>query len=201
MAEMYEKITTHVEDAKNRQVWQFAGKEKFETIIEINIERIQDLENIIFDLLAKRSISNSSGAQLDVIGEYLGLERGNLSDERYKADLFSSINKNKSAGQVNVLNTSLKYLTGIDSIILYQLFDGHVMMTVLVDSFDDVENQSIIYSTIQEIRAGGINIDITIELKSNYFTFSESLSGGNSGEGFATLLDGSDGGIFTRLLR
>lgn len=200
MAEMYEKITTHSEDAKKRQVWQFENKQNFDDLIDIHASRIQILEDILWELLTLRAISTGSGIQLDLLAEILDLERNGKTDADFKAELFSSLSLKRKAGQVNVLIDTLKLLANNDNVVLIQAFPGHVIMHILVDDFTDIDDQDIIAKSMDKIKAGGINLDVGLQLNSGSFFFSDSLIGGGAGEGFATLLDGSDGGIFARML-
>ena len=54
---------------------------------------------------------------------------------------------------------------------------------------------------MQATRAGGVRLDIGVQLNATAFIFqSDSISGGAANTGFATLIDGSDGGNFPQLL-
>lgn len=199
MAEMYDQILTHSDDAKNRQVWQYKGKENLDKIIEIHAERIQLLENVLYEVLTKRAISTGSGEQLDRLGEFLDVPRDGVSDGVYRINLSSAASKLRKAGQVEILLDTLRAVTEIDDVSLLQVFPASLLMHVFVDDFTDIENQETVNTQMQKVKAAGINLDIGLQLNSSVFRFSDSLLGGTAGEGFATTTTSEDGGTFARI--
>lgn len=200
MTEMYDKITTHEDSALDRQVWQYKEKTNFDNLIKIHADRMQKLENVLYDLLVSRAISTASGQQLDNAGEYLQVLRGGLGDESYRAQLLSAASKLRKAGQVEVLLDTLRSLTG-KTVSLLQVFPCNVFMHVFVDGFSELSNEDLIYSTMQSVKAAGVRLEIGKQTTENSpLTFSDNINGGAVGQGFSTLADGSDGGSSAELL-
>lgn len=200
MAEMYEQITDHSDAAKDRQVWQYKGKTNFDNLIEIHAERMQKLENVLYDMLTKRAISTAEGIQLDRLGEYLEVDRDGLGDEPYRTQLFSAASKLRKAGQVEVMLSTLRSLTG-KPVSLLQAFPATMLMHVFVDTLGELTDEDLISETMQTVRSGGVKLDIGVQLNSTAFVFqSDSILGGSENSGFATLIDGTDGGNFPQLL-
>lgn len=61
--------------AISRMLSQFYGKKVLQLLLLAFIEEVQELSTAISDLIAKRTISQAEGAQLDVIGRIIGRDR------------------------------------------------------------------------------------------------------------------------------
>lgn len=90
------KITTHVQDALKRLLQQYKGQPRITAILTSFVDQIQDLENAVYDLDAGRQIQNAIGAQLDGIGEIVGIERNGLDDQTYLVFIYGKIGENTS---------------------------------------------------------------------------------------------------------
>lgn len=198
--EMYEPISDHVEQAKNRAVWQYKEKPNWDALHEIHIQRIQILEDINNRLLVEQSLSNSVGVQLDLLAADYGLLREGRSDEDFRAALRTQINLLYSAGQVNVLLFNLQRLVNDRQVSLNQIFPLALLMWIFVDDFGDItsEEAARINAVMQEIKAAGVRLDIGLQLNATAFIVSDNPAGGPAGQGVATLPDGSDGGAFVK---
>lgn len=199
MTEIYSKITTHEDDAKDRQVWQYEDADNFNSLIEIHANRMQLIENALWDLLRLRAISTATGTQLDRVGEYYQVLRSGDTDTVYRSRIISEINRVQKAGQVEIMLSSLRSLSGQDDVTLIQVFPCALLMHILVDDISDVTNQDTILNTMDGVKAAGVSLDIGLQV-SNPFVFSNSPLGGATGTGFSTVADGTGGGVFSPLL-
>jgi hypothetical protein len=195
------KIDNHIDQAQDRQVVRWKGLTNEDKIIKIRVARLQVLEDLLFEMLDGRAISNASGAQLDGIGEFYGDQgaRANRTDDEYRAFLLTLPAKLRQAGQVNVLLDSLANLTG-SPVTLIQSFPRVVLMHIYVDAPISADSQTSILAAMESIKAYGVNLEIGQQLNYSAFIFSNNVSGGNSGEGFSSTATGEDGGIFVSLL-
>lgn len=201
MAEMYELITTHEEDAKDRQVWQYESSDNFNSLIKIHADRMQILEDVLNDLLTLRSVSAAEGVQVDKNGEYYQVTRDGDNDTDYRARQKSEVGRVQRAGQVEILLSSLRSLSDQPNVSLIQVFPATNLMHIFVDDLEDVTDQQAIKAEMDRIKAAGVNLVIGVQLNSSAFVFqSDSASGGSNNSGFATLIDGSDGGNFPQIL-
>lgn len=201
--EMYAKIDDHVDIAKERQVYQYKGLPNWENLLTAHVERIQFLENIYYQLLTERDLSNAVGAQLDLLGLDYNLTRNaSETDEDFRARIGVEIALLKGFGQVSVLNTNLSRLVTPRAISLKQIFPLKILMWIFVDDFGDIttEEAERIQRTMDDVKAAGVGLEIGLQLNSSAFEFSSTLGGGESGKGFATTLGGTDGGAFTKSL-
>ncbi len=198
-----DQITTHTEEAIKRQVMQWKDLPNLEGEITVEADRMQQLENILFDLLNGRNITDGEGVQLDLLGGTYGDygARENRTDADYRTFLKTLPAKLRAAGQHEVLIQALVNLTGASKIETEYFYPRAMALYIVLDDVDSLPNESEIYAEMQEIKAFGIRLDIGTKQTTESFVFSESSTGDvplNSG--FATLTDGSDGGKFIKLI-
>ena len=199
---MFEKIDSHFEVAKERQVQVFRDKENINKKLEIYAERIQSLEDVLYDLLLKRGISTAEGVQLDRAGEVFGDSgsRSGKTDEEYRAFLKTYPFKLREAGQHDVLVKAYKQLTNAIKVKHLKMYPRATMFIAVVDNFDDVENKESIKQEIDEIRAQGVLIELAYELKTGAFTLSSNEDGDvEEGTGFSDVAVGGNGGTINYL--
>lgn len=199
---MYEKIDNHVEIAQDRQVWQYKKLPNWDALIDIHVSRVQGMEDVQFKFLTDLLLINAVGAQLDLWGEDYNLLREGESDDDFRARILVTINLLRKSGQVSALLTNLQNLVPLNDIALVQVFPLTVLMWIFVDDFGDItsEEAARINSTMQEVKAAGIRLDIGLQLKSTAFIVSKNPAGGLAGEGVATSPAGTDGGAFVKSL-
>ncbi len=200
---MTEQITTHTTDALKRQVMQWKDLPNLEGEITVEAGRMQKLENILFELLDGRNITDGEGIQLDLIGTTYGTygARKNRTDADYRTFLKTLPAKLRQAGQHEVLIQALINLTGASKIETEYFYPRAMALYIILDDVDSLSNEAEINEEMQGIRAFGVRLDIGTKQSTESFVFSESSTGDvplNSG--FATLTDGSDGGKFIKLI-
>ena len=202
IAEMYETIDDHVDQAKSRAVWQYKGKPNWDALHEIHIQRIQILEDLNNRLLVEQSLTNSVGVQLDLFGADYDVFREGRNDDDFRVAIQVKLNLLRSSGQVNILLFNLKRMTNNRPVAIQQVFPLLLLMWIFVDDFNDItsEEADVINTAMQEIKAAGVKLEIGIQLNTSAFIVSDNPAGGPAGQGVATLLDGSDGGAFVKSL-
>lgn len=72
------EVKDYLEIARERYTEQFKNKEVFDRYIQLLIYGQQQLQEVYRDLVQGRSLDTAEGAQLDMIGELVGLPRGVL---------------------------------------------------------------------------------------------------------------------------
>ena len=108
------KITTHVNDALERLLFQYKDKVRMNGMISSTTEGLQELENTFWDVLTLRWINSASGEQLDRLGAIVVLDRDGRTDEQYRVWLVGKIAINTSKGTPQNLVAAMNLLFGAD---------------------------------------------------------------------------------------
>ena len=75
----------------------------------------QELETEIYNVYESRIIANATGAQLDILGNIVGAQRGNLDDVDYRVAIHIQIAVNKSEGRAADL-VGIGVLAGVNPV-------------------------------------------------------------------------------------
>jgi hypothetical protein len=98
-----EAKSTHAVEAKARLLHALQELPRLERLVEAFASRTQSEEIVAQQLRTMRWLANSTGAQLDGIGEIVGQPRRGKSDEDYRVYLAVRILMNRSSGTVDQL--------------------------------------------------------------------------------------------------
>lgn len=82
------EVKDYLEIARERYTEQFKNKEVFDRYIQLLIYGQQQLQEVYRDLIQGRSLDTAEGAQLDMIGELVGLPRGVLPASAWDTSYF-----------------------------------------------------------------------------------------------------------------
>lgn len=159
------KITTHVPDALNRLLEQYKGKPKIQAIITSLVKGIQDLEDALYALDQYQQLAYSFGAQLDGIGEIVGLERNGLNDTEYLIFLYGTIAENNSDTTSTVVRYVAKTLFQAQNVFIHtpNSCPGKTLPARIGLSVGSPQTELALYSeveqAIQNTAGAGIAID------------------------------------------
>lgn len=87
--------------ARERITVQFEGKDIIDRYLQLLIEEQGKIQQVLKDLMQKRSIDEATGAQLDIIGEIVGQPRELISADLFDFFGFQGALKAGSYGDVN----------------------------------------------------------------------------------------------------
>ena len=90
--------TAHTGLALAKLLSQYKRKPRIAALVSAFTDQCQELEDVLWDLLTKRTIDGSEGIQLDNIGKIVGQPRLGLDDEDYRIFLRVRIRLNFSNG-------------------------------------------------------------------------------------------------------
>jgi hypothetical protein len=165
------KILTHTADGIASLYMQLRAKPNFRALVTVYFDRIQELENALWDLLSD-TLETAIGAQLDQIGALLNFGRGEVSDdEEYRLFLRAAILAHRSTGTANDVQRVARLVFGDDS--TFEYFEGHA--SILIDP------HAVITVTVRMIarllgmtKAGGVQLHLIDppRVESELFTFS-----------------------------
>lgn len=150
---------------------QFQNKPNIAGVLQSYLNRIQEWEDAIWEVIYKRNIDNGEGAQLDIIGRIVLRGRGLLNDDNYRIALRCQIRINKSCGTPEDM---------IDVAQLSQVgpftFDEYYPATEIIDLTDPVDfDLDVLWSNLHQAKAGGVRLQLIYSLDdmSNRFTLDD----------------------------
>lgn len=126
----YSKIADHKDKALERFTEQYVGAENLKNLVKLSADRSQILEEAIWDLLTLRTLKESFGQQLDLLGAIFGEMRLSRGDSEYRDAIFLRITLNLSSGDPETILAFLKSLSGADTIILKETFPASLEIFV-----------------------------------------------------------------------
>lgn len=125
----------HVEEAQANLVAQFREKPNLEALVASYVEQIQQLENVFFELLNRRSlpkikigdreVESSFGAQLDGLGSIVGEARQSRTDDAYRLAIGARIVLNLANGTPEDIIRLIRALVGDKQVEIIESFPAH----------------------------------------------------------------------------
>lgn len=173
------KIDNHVEQAKDRLLSQFRYSENINKLLEIWVNRIQNYENLLFDILEKTNLNNATGKILDLIGKNINLPRpvdgeASINDNAYKALIYAEIAKNTSNGTNADIENLLRIL-GATKIYLVDIPQASIQINI----------NGVLLLSIEQIKKAIKKATASIEIELSSFTsLPFGFEGDNTGYGF-----------------
>ena len=117
--------------------------------------RMQDLENVIYDIATKRGLETATGLTLDYLGEIPGVSRPiGMSDNDYRNLIKWKILVNRSGGEPDTLLDALKILTGADDVNIIE------MVCFVWMEFTGGTIPADLYGKIKRLVAGGVGLEL-----------------------------------------
>jgi len=196
-----QKNNTYVQTGLAQLLTQFQGKPVFAALVRSYLNRIQELENAVWEVILIRGIDASEGVNLDNIGKIVGRPRLGLSDTDYRVALKCQILINRSSGGPDDLINITTLSVSPGQVFTYQeAYPATVLITVEgIAAF----NISVLFDNLFQAKAGGVRLLIILSMQpvGNTFTLSP-VSGplGSSTLGLGTIVDPPTGGYFTQVL-
>lgn len=197
-----EQITNYSEKGLTQLLSQFQGKPAFESLVQSYLNRVQELEYAIWEVIQIRGIDGSSGVGLDVIGNIVDRRRLGLNDVDYRVALKCQILINRSSGTPNDLIKITTLSITTSQLFSYQeAYEATVVITVQgIAAF----NIPVLFDNLTRAKAGGVRLLLILSLApvGNTFTLSP-VSGplGSTTLGFSDYSNPGTGGFLTTVMQ
>lgn len=94
------KNTEHVVEARALLVEQFKNKAVLGGFLDCLSRRVQDLENVFWQIIDSRILATATNAQLDTIGKLANEGRDGRDDDDYRAAIRLRIRVSRSKGRI-----------------------------------------------------------------------------------------------------
>lgn len=167
----------HTARALSLLIEEFKRSGGINSIVRVSVDEAQEVENVGSNLLTNRRLDQAGGAQLDGLGDIVGVDREGRLDEEYRAAIRFQIFINVSNAEPETIITAIRFVTQATRVRLWEIQDATIQLfTNGVIIPDDI------VTFTESITAAGVNIEyITASL--NTLPFSFTLDGPNNPEG------------------
>ena len=163
------KIEDYLAIANSKLLQQYKGKPNFQKILTIFSDRMDEVENVMWDLYTKRWLDSSEGQQLDNLGYNLSTERQGLNDVDYRQVLYGKIGQYNSDGTIEDLISIIKLMTNAELVVITELYPAKMNIAIIGDSLN--LNTDFLKSSIKGSVAGGVGIEIIVSGKTPIFAY------------------------------
>jgi hypothetical protein len=109
-------VSNRIELAKDLLLQQFKNKPNINALLEVLVNRLQELENNLNDIQQVRTLENAYGRWLDDIGEEAGVSRGDYMDNDYKTAIKIAYARRSSSASVDDILRIVMLLTNDDEV-------------------------------------------------------------------------------------
>lgn len=198
----------YTEAALARLPDQFVNSTNLINLVSISSDRFQGLNDEAIKILDGRSLSLSSGKQLNNIATILNLTRiSGESDEDFRARILSETSALARSGEPSHVIDIYLLLTDATSVFYAETYPAGFQLTAHVaeDAEDDATDASTLES-MRKVKGGGIGMVLVISTETDYFMLDSSVNVDGSGNGTSSADHGLgsstdvDGGQISRLL-
>lgn len=170
------QITDYEARALDRLAAQFSGKPRIAAILNALSAEVQQVEDMLFDLLNKRSIDGGEGVQLDKLGTIVGQPRQSRTDAEYRVALRARIRINLAQGQPEEIIAAIKFATDATFVRLYEFFPA----AFLLEFTGTIINTPDLLNIFRSVRPAGV-FGALVWTATNPFTLSLALAYGADG--------------------
>lgn len=195
---------SHVANGLDRRLEQYRNDPGMQQILTSLLQRAQDAENCVWEIINNRDVDSAIGVQLDILGKIVGRGRGNLTDDDYRTIIKCQILINRSSGTpVDIGKVAILSLPpGFD----WTYEEGYpaVIVITLVDTWTGTADAlNTVFQNLQQTRSGGVLLFLIYHTipAANTFTFSPlSAPVPSTTQGFSDYNNPGTGGFFAGVL-
>jgi hypothetical protein len=192
--------TTHLTEAEELLIEQLKGKPNFRAMLQIFIDKIQEIENVLDDVQRLRWVDDATNAQLDVLGAIVGVDRDGRLDDAYRIVIKARIRANFASGIPSDFFEVFGILLGDDA--STELHDyPPAAFTCEVSNAGMAltsEEANEVVAIFRSLRGAGIDGQLIYSLADDdgSFIFSDDTEDTSTTQGFTdTDEDATDGGV------
>jgi len=196
----YTHIDNYEERALDRNIEFFKGLVNWEKLLTIYAQDSQEVEDVLKDFHDKLNVQFGEGETLDVYGKIFQVARGNLTDDEYRNLILIAYIEFQKSGEIETIISAYKSLTLATRITLTEYFPASFIVNAELSETEDLTTTTTIREAIANIKAAGVEMDLTVSLDSGAFSF---ISIGNSPDptlGFSSIADPAAGGAWGNIL-
>lgn len=165
----------------------------WETVIRAFSGPAQEIESIMQSMLSGRTLSGSTGVNLDRIGQIVGEERQGRVDDDYRTAIYAQIAENNSDTTArDLLNIVALFVDDeLDNVKIGETFPAAIRVYVYVTG--TVLDPQALTDSLSSAKAAGVKLEVIRVPPADYFGFDSDPSA----TGFATIAGGGGGSYAT----
>lgn len=155
----------HANQALSNLIQFFRDKNRIAALMDSYSAQAQELEQVFWDLLTKRYLSNATGVNLEALGLIVGETRQGRLDEAYRAAIRVRVLVNRSNGRIEGLLTIAKQMLGGGDDVDVKLIEAHpCAMTIRIQSELNGASALDLARMLRRAKAGGVRLVTIVEL-------------------------------------
>lgn len=149
--------TDQVARGLGRLLQQYRNKPEFAALVQSYLNRIQELEDAVWEVILYRLLPNAEGVQLDSLGAIVGRGRNNLSDSDYLLAIQAEIAINKSCGTPEDMITVAQFSLPTGDLFTYQeAYPAVALFTMLVPETAAIV--TLLFQSLTRAKPGGVKL-------------------------------------------
>jgi hypothetical protein len=180
---------------------QFKSKPNLAALAKSYLNRIQELENAVWEVILFRGLESSEGVQLDKIGRIVGRGRGSLNDDDYRIAIRGQIRINRSCGTPEDLIVVTRLSSPSSTVFSYDELHPATVLIAIIGALDF--NIDVLFGNLVRTKSGGVRLFLTWSAANpeNTFTFAPgSVPVVDTLKGFGDTSNPATGGLFSGVI-
>jgi hypothetical protein len=146
----------HISEALARLLTQFQGQPAMAKTLESYLVQVQELEGVIYSLMADRYIDSAVGAQLDGIGTVVGEPRAGRTDIDYRIAIKGRIRSNRASSRVEDILALFVLLLPTSTFVLTQDPAAAFVIQVSQALGGSAPSPDVMDAQLQRAKGGGV---------------------------------------------
>ncbi len=181
----------HVVEGLTFLMEQYKEHPKIAAFLTAFLERIQEIEYVIWDLVSLKDLDTAEGVQLDLIGRIVNRAREGRDDDTYRLWLRAQVLINRSSGTPEEMMTLARLVTraDVDEVNIVDWYPARFAIYVAQPLTD--EEAAILLELLLLGKDAGVAVFLEYATSEESFVFE-----GGDGLGFGDSTDSSVGGTF-----
>lgn len=184
-------VVTLVERYIALLIEQWKKSDNMKRYLKAFLTPMKRIESTLKDMQRNRYIATASGAQLDIVGEIVGISRGALSDDQFRTAIYFQIYLNQSKGTPELLISFLKNITGSNNVKLIEIYPATIQL--VFETINPIPPN--LKTLLENVAPAGVEIILTLVPSGKIFGYdgegglppdTETLGWGEDGAGFET---------------
>lgn len=151
----------HDEVASRQLAPPFWGKPNIQAVLSSFVQRIQELEDTVWQILELHTLAGADLPRLKVLGRIVGQPRLGFDEETYRKVIAGRGAANVSKGRGRDILVALNALLGSEDYVLTETGDATIYVTAL-DGIDD-QSLAMVTEILPDVRSAGVGLQFLFE--------------------------------------